>query len=98
MQFGGQTPLKRARELEANGVPIIGTSPDMIDAAEDRAEGHVQVGEQGRARLAVADGARVTHAGAPVTALALASDAEPGGPTVLALGSMRKARWRPSKP
>ncbi|OIP08345.1 MAG: carbamoyl phosphate synthase large subunit [Betaproteobacteria bacterium CG2_30_68_42] len=36
VQFGGQTPLKRARELEAAGVPIIGTSPDMIDAAEDR--------------------------------------------------------------
>jgi len=36
VQFGGQTPLKRARELEAFGVPIIGTSPDMIDAAEDR--------------------------------------------------------------
>ncbi len=36
VQFGGQTPLKRARELEANGVTIIGTSPDMIDAAEDR--------------------------------------------------------------
>ena len=36
VQFGGQTPLKRARALEANGVPIIGTSPDMIDAAEDR--------------------------------------------------------------
>ena len=36
VQFGGQTPLKRARALEANGVPIIGTTPDMIDAAEDR--------------------------------------------------------------
>ncbi|MDP2795331.1 MAG: carbamoyl-phosphate synthase large subunit [Sulfurisoma sp.] len=36
VQFGGQTPLKRARDLEAFGVPIIGTSPDMIDAAEDR--------------------------------------------------------------
>ena len=36
VQFGGQTPLKRAQDLEANGVPIIGTSPDMIDAAEDR--------------------------------------------------------------
>jgi carbamoyl-phosphate synthase large subunit len=36
VQFGGQTPLKRARALEANGVPIIGTSPDAIDAAEDR--------------------------------------------------------------
>ena len=36
VQFGGQTPLKLARDLEACGVPIIGTSPDMIDAAEDR--------------------------------------------------------------
>jgi carbamoyl-phosphate synthase large subunit len=36
VQFGGQTPLKLACDLEANGVPIIGTSPDMIDAAEDR--------------------------------------------------------------
>ncbi|MBL8502642.1 MAG: carbamoyl-phosphate synthase large subunit, partial [Rhodocyclaceae bacterium] len=36
VQFGGQTPMKRALDLEANGVPIIGTSPDMIDAAEDR--------------------------------------------------------------
>ena len=36
VQYGGQTPLKLARELEKNGVPIIGTSPDMIDAAEDR--------------------------------------------------------------
>jgi len=36
VQFGGQTPLKLARDLEANGVPIIGTSPNMIDAAEDR--------------------------------------------------------------
>jgi len=36
VQFGGQTPLKLARDLEANGVPIIGTTPDMIDAAEDR--------------------------------------------------------------
>ncbi|CAG1010121.1 carbamoyl-phosphate synthase large subunit [Burkholderiales bacterium] len=36
VQFGGQTPLKLARDLEKNGVPIIGTSPDMIDMAEDR--------------------------------------------------------------
>ncbi|MDL2357190.1 MAG: carbamoyl-phosphate synthase large subunit [Pseudomonadota bacterium] len=36
VQYGGQTPLKLALDLEANGVPIIGTSPDMIDAAEDR--------------------------------------------------------------
>jgi len=36
VQFGGQTPLKLARALEADGVPIIGTTPDMIDMAEDR--------------------------------------------------------------
>ncbi|MEM7055064.1 MAG: carbamoyl-phosphate synthase large subunit, partial [Pseudomonadota bacterium] len=36
VQFGGQTPLKLARDLEAAGVPIVGTSPDSIDLAEDR--------------------------------------------------------------
>jgi len=36
VQYGGQTPLKLALDLEANGVPIIGTSPDSIDIAEDR--------------------------------------------------------------
>ncbi|PLW83929.1 carbamoyl phosphate synthase large subunit [Kineobactrum sediminis] len=36
VQFGGQTPLKLARDLEAHGVPIIGTTPDAIDRAEDR--------------------------------------------------------------
>ena len=36
VQFGGQTPLKLARGLESFGVPIIGTSPDAIDRAEDR--------------------------------------------------------------
>jgi carbamoyl-phosphate synthase large subunit len=36
VQYGGQTPLKLARDLEAAGVPIIGTSPDSIDHAEDR--------------------------------------------------------------
>ncbi|MBN2400841.1 MAG: carbamoyl-phosphate synthase large subunit [Spirochaetes bacterium] len=36
IQFGGQTPLRLAKELEANGVKIIGTSPDSIDRAEDR--------------------------------------------------------------
>jgi len=36
VQFGGQTPLKLARDLERAGVPIIGTSPDSIDLAEDR--------------------------------------------------------------
>ena len=37
VQFGGQTPLGLAHGLEKNGVPIIGTTPDMIDCAEDRA-------------------------------------------------------------
>jgi carbamoyl-phosphate synthase large subunit len=36
VQYGGQTPLKLARDLEKNGVPIIGTTPDSIDIAEDR--------------------------------------------------------------
>jgi carbamoyl-phosphate synthase large subunit len=36
VQFGGQTPLNLARDLEAAGVPIIGTTPDSIDLAEDR--------------------------------------------------------------
>ena len=36
VQYGGQTPLKLARELEKAGTPIIGTSPDSIDLAEDR--------------------------------------------------------------
>ncbi|MFN7570948.1 MAG: carbamoyl-phosphate synthase large subunit [Betaproteobacteria bacterium] len=36
VQYGGQTPLKLARDLEANGVPIVGTTPDSIDIAEDR--------------------------------------------------------------
>ncbi len=36
VQYGGQTPLKLARALEAAGVPIMGTSPDAIDRAEDR--------------------------------------------------------------
>ncbi|MBS0467284.1 MAG: carbamoyl-phosphate synthase large subunit [Proteobacteria bacterium] len=36
VQYGGQTPLKLALDLEKEGVPIIGTTPDMIDAAEDR--------------------------------------------------------------
>ncbi|MEP9374057.1 carbamoyl-phosphate synthase large subunit [Mesorhizobium sp. KR1-2] len=36
VQFGGQTPLKLAEALEKNGIPILGTSPDAIDLAEDR--------------------------------------------------------------
>ena len=47
VQFGGQTPLKRALDLEANGVPIIGTSPDMIDAAEDRERFQLMLHELG---------------------------------------------------
>ncbi|ANZ22374.1 carbamoyl phosphate synthase large subunit [Buchnera aphidicola (Diuraphis noxia)] len=36
IQYGGQTPLKLARQFEKSGIPIIGTSPDSIDNAEDR--------------------------------------------------------------
>lgn len=36
VQYGGQTPLKLAKALEAAGVPIVGTSPESIDIAEDR--------------------------------------------------------------
>ena len=36
IQYGGQTPLKLSRDLEKNGVPILGTSPDQIDLSEDR--------------------------------------------------------------
>ena len=36
MQFGGQTPLKLAKDLEASGVNILGTKPEFIDLAEDR--------------------------------------------------------------
>ena len=36
VQYGGQTPLKLARDLEAAGAPMIGTTPDSIDLAEDR--------------------------------------------------------------
>ena len=43
VQFGGQTPLKLARDLEAAGVPIIGTSPDAIDRAEDRERFQVMI-------------------------------------------------------
>ncbi|MEN8719055.1 MAG: carbamoyl-phosphate synthase large subunit [Oceanococcaceae bacterium] len=57
VQFGGQTPLKLARALEAAGVPIIGTSPDSIDLAEDRERFQKLVGElklnQPRNRIAM---------------------------------------------
>jgi carbamoyl-phosphate synthase large subunit len=47
VQYGGQTPLKLARALEAAGVPIIGTSPDAIDRAEDRERFQQMVHELG---------------------------------------------------
>ncbi|MFP5443186.1 MAG: carbamoyl-phosphate synthase large subunit, partial [Betaproteobacteria bacterium] len=47
VQYGGQPPLKLALGLEAEGVPIIGTSPDMIDAAEDRERFQKLLGELG---------------------------------------------------
>ncbi|KRA20831.1 carbamoyl-phosphate synthase large subunit [Lysobacter sp. Root604] len=50
VQYGGQTPLKLARALEANGVPIIGTSPDSIDLAEDRERFQQLVQELGLAQ------------------------------------------------
>ncbi|WP_440996911.1 carbamoyl-phosphate synthase large subunit [Arhodomonas sp. SL1] len=47
IQYGGQTPLKLARDLERFGAPIIGTSPDSIDLAEDRERFQGMIGELG---------------------------------------------------
>ena len=47
VQYGGQTPLKLARDLEKYGVPIIGTSPDAIDRAEDRERFQIMINELG---------------------------------------------------
>ena len=47
VQYGGQTPLKLARDLEKAGVPIIGTSPDAIDRAEDRERFQIMLQELG---------------------------------------------------
>ncbi len=47
VQLGGQTPLKLAAELQASGVPILGTSPDSIDLAEDRERFAALVGHLG---------------------------------------------------
>ncbi|HWU92422.1 MAG TPA: carbamoyl-phosphate synthase large subunit, partial [Sphingomicrobium sp.] len=47
VQLGGQTPLKLAAELQASGVPILGTSPDSIDLAEDRERFAALVGRLG---------------------------------------------------
>jgi len=47
VQYGGQTPLKLARDLEAAGAPIIGTTPDCIDLAEDRERFQQMINELG---------------------------------------------------
>ena len=47
VQYGGQTPLKLARDLEKYGVPIIGTSPDAIDRAEDRERFQIMINDLG---------------------------------------------------
>jgi carbamoyl-phosphate synthase large subunit len=47
VQYGGQTPLKLARDLERLGVPIVGTSPDSIDVAEDRERFQKLLGQLG---------------------------------------------------
>ncbi|MGR3648295.1 MAG: carbamoyl-phosphate synthase large subunit [Shimia sp.] len=47
VQFGGQTPLKLANSLEAEGIPILGTTPDAIDLAEDRERFQALVNELG---------------------------------------------------
>ena len=47
VQFGGQTPLKLANALEAEGIPILGTTPDAIDLAEDRERFQTLVNEIG---------------------------------------------------
>ena len=47
VQFGGQTPLKLANALEADGIPILGTTPDAIDLAEDRERFQALVNELG---------------------------------------------------
>ena len=47
VQYGGQTPLKLARDLEKYGVPIIGTTPDAIDRAEDRERFQAMINDLG---------------------------------------------------
>ncbi len=58
VQFGGQTPLKLARQLAAAGAPIIGTSPDSIDVAEDRERFQQLLTKLGPAPAGECDGAR----------------------------------------
>ena len=47
VQYGGQTPLKLARDLEKYGVPIVGTTPDAIDRAEDRERFQIMINDLG---------------------------------------------------
>ena len=75
VQFGGQTPLKLARALEAAGAPIIGTSPDSIDLAEDRERFQKLVEElglrqppngRGEPRIEAGAGSRADRIGYPL--------------------------------
>ena len=76
VQFGGQTPLKLARALEAAGVPIIGTTPDQIDRAEDRERFQQMI----RAALALRQPANTTVRSVEA---AVAAAAEIGYPLVV---------------
>ena len=67
VQYGGQTPLKLARALQAAGVPIIGTPPDAIDEAEDRERFQLMVNKLGlkqppnRTARSMEDGVRLAE-------------------------------------
>ena len=62
VQFGGQTPLKLAVPLQQAGVPILGTSPDAIDRAEDRERFNVLITELGLQQAAGATARSLTEA------------------------------------
>ena len=62
VQFGGQTPLKLARALDAAGVPIIGTTPDAIDRAEDRERFQAMIHKLGQLQPANATARSVEEA------------------------------------
>ena len=72
VQYGGQTPLKLARALQAAGVPIIGTPPDAIDEAEDRERFQQMVNKLGlkqppnRTARSMEDGVRLEEIGYPL--------------------------------
>ena len=84
VQFGGQTPLKLARALEAAGYPIWGTSPESIDLAEDRGRFGRLLGELGLA--------------APPHAEARTEDEAAGGRAPHRLPARRAALLRPRRP